>query len=160
MKRILFTLLLAVVLWGGIVVESALAADRNYKIENCDRKKLWEGFSIELQIEKPELIEFLDKYVKPTKEAPKLNESDYKDIEQFDQKFQWNVSECILFFKEANQLINSVYELDNKQATNISWVFTYLFSRMDIPYVDFYNRTTDKWSFTFNFAPLRQGKTY
>ena len=160
MKRILFTLLLAVVLMGGIAVECALAADRNYKIENCNRKKLWEDFSIHLQIHKSDLIEFLNKNIKPNKEGPKLSESDYKDIEKFDKKFHYYISECILFMKEANQLIDFIYKINPDKALDTSMEFIRLFSRQDIPYINTWNATTQIDTFSFNFGPLRPNEIY
>ncbi len=160
MKRILFTLLLAVVLWGGIVAEGALAADRNYTITNCNRKKLWEDVSSRIQVHKPELIEYLKENIKSDKERPQLSESDYKVIEEFDKSIQWHVSECILFMREANQLIDSIYKVNSENADNISWYFIDLFSRKDIPYIRLWNRNTEKRSFSFNFSPLEPEKIY
>ncbi len=147
-------------LFGGIAVECALAADRNYKIENCDRKKLWEDFSIHLQTHKPELIEFLDKNVNPTKEGPKLSESDFKDVEQFDKKIQWHISECILIMKEINQLSLSAYTIDPDKSWIITFYFEDILVQNKIPFIEKWTKKENRKLFSINFAPLRPEKTF
>ncbi len=160
MKRILFTLLLAVVLYGGIAVEGVLAADRNYKIKNCNRKKLWEDFSIYLQIYDPETIEFLDKKIKPNKEAPKLTESDYEEIEKFDKKLHYYISECILLMKEINQLTRNVSDVNPNKAFDITIRFKYILVMNDIPFLSKWNKRENRQLFSINFAPLMPGKSF
>ncbi len=140
--------------------QSAWAADRNYKVENCDRQKLWADFADDLKWHEPELTEFLNQNIHPNKDRPKLTQSDYKDIDRFDKKIRWHVSECILLMKEINQLTLAAYKTDPKKAWNISWRFNRALVRNDIPFVSKLSLKENRKIFTTNFAPLMPEKTF
>ena len=158
MKRILFTLVMAVVLWGGIAVEGVLAADRNYNVKNCERSVVWPEILKDIEWD-PELKEFMEKNIHTTKENPKLTEEDYQQIEQFDKKIQWYVSECILLMKEINVLVKAVHDKDPEQTFSIGLNIKGTLVSLDIPFL--YNYTMDyHFVFSVNFAPLTPGKTF
>ncbi len=159
MKRILFTLLMAVVLWGGIAVEGVLAADRNYMVENCERSVAWPEILRIIRWHAPELKEFIEKNVKPTQENPKLTEEDHKQVEQFDKNIQWYVSECILLMKEINVLVKAVHDIDPEETFIIGFNIKRSLVMLDIPFIYHYNKKYD-FVFSVNFAPLTPDKTF
>ncbi len=160
MKRIFITIIMAVVLYGGIAVECAVAADRNYKIENCNRKKVWTEVFDYINWNNQNLKVFIEKNIKPTKEDPKLTEDDYKQIEQLDKNIQWFASECVLLMKEINVLIKAVHEVDPEQTFYIANIIEKNLNKEQIPSLWNSKGVNDLAVFSFNFAPFSPEKNF
>ena len=159
MKRIFITMTLMVVLIGVTCVQSVLAADRNYNVKNCERSIAWPEILKDIRWDDPELKQFIEENIKPTQQNPKLTEEDYQQIEQFDKKIQWYVSECILLMKEVNILNKAIHDKNPEQTFSIGFNIKRTFAKLDIPFIYHYNMDYD-FVFSVNFAPLTPGKTF
>ncbi len=160
MKRILFTLLMAVVLIGGIVVDGVLAADRDYKIKNCQRTKVWPEILDHIRLGNPELKDFIEKNIKPTREDPLLSKDDFQEIERLDKNIQWYAAECVLLMKEINILVKAVHEVDPEETFFIANPIYRILGKLKIPVIVNSKGVNDLAVFSFNFSPFSPEETY
>ncbi len=153
MKRILFTLLMAVVLFGGIAVECAEAGKRKYNIKYCSRDRLWKDILLDIRWSAPKLKRFLDENIKPVNQDPQLSPDDHMILEQFDKKLRWYVSECLLLMKEINILIKEVHRVNPEQDFFIAINIHKTLVKNNIPFIE--NRSEQKYYiFSFNLSPF------
>ncbi len=154
MKRILFTLLMAVVLMVGIAVECAEAGKRKYNIKNCDRSKVWKKILSNIHWDNPNLEKFIEKNIEPVNIDPQLNDDDYLTLEKFDKKLHWHVSECLLLMKEINVLVKSVHEKDPEKTFFIAMSINGAIVSLDIPFLWNSKSVNDLVVFSFNLSPF------
>ncbi len=157
MRPILMTFVVAGFLIG--VSPFGNAADRNYRIENCSRAQLWPEILKDLKWRDPETAEFIDKNIKPAKERPQLTEEDYQQIERFDKKIHYFLSECMLLIKEINILIKEVHKIDPDKTWAVGIEATKTLNKYEIPFNYKYTKK-DEFILYFIFAPLTPGETF
>ncbi len=157
MRRIFITILVVALFTGSPTLGNA--ADRNYIIENCDRSILWPAILKDLETRDPATSDFVKNNVKIPKEKPRLTADDLKQIQYFDPKLHWHVSECILLMKEINQFVSAVHKFGHPRSWDVSMEIEGTLNIYDIPFISIWDKTK-KYVFLVNFSKLRPHKNF
>ncbi len=156
-KLTIISLILICFLFSG--TRFGNAANRNYRVENCSRAQLWPEILKDLKWRDPETAEFIDKNIKPVQERPQLTDEDYQQIERFDKRIHYFLSECMLLIKEVNVLIKEVHKIDPNKTWAVGDEIRGTLDKYEIPF-DYKYTKKDEFIFYVIFAPLTPGETF